>query len=132
MATTEYPRLQADRRRFYRHHEAFGQGRQGGTLLWDIGEYTIDLPSGYIPDLDTDEEEEAENRRRFKKKREDSEKSILKVDFRFCVADDSDGREEEDKFRKALHRHIGFVSPEEWIAIRGTRAEKMVISMEGA
>lgn len=34
--------------------------------------------------------------------------SILKVDFRFCVADDSDGREEEDKFRKALHRHIGF------------------------
>ncbi|XAO23598.1 hypothetical protein I312_102378 [Cryptococcus bacillisporus CA1280] len=71
----------------------FGQGRQGGTLLWDIGEYTIDLPSGYIPDLDTDEEEEAENRRRFKKRRKDSE---------------NDGREEEDKFRKALHRHIGF------------------------
>ncbi|OXG52319.1 DNA ligase D, 3'-phosphoesterase domain-containing protein [Cryptococcus neoformans] len=71
----------------------FGQSRQGGTLLWDIGEYTIDLPSGYIPDLDTDEEEEAENRRRFKKKRGDSE---------------NDGREEEDKFRKALHRHIGF------------------------
>ncbi|AAW42055.1 hypothetical protein CNBC7140 [Cryptococcus deneoformans B-3501A] len=71
----------------------FGQGRQGGTLLWDIGEYTIDLPSGYIPDLDTDEEEEAENRRRFKKRRKDSE---------------SDGREEEDKFRNALHRHIGF------------------------
>nr|KIR87553.1 DNA ligase D, 3'-phosphoesterase domain-containing protein [Cryptococcus tetragattii IND107] len=71
----------------------FGQGRQGGTLLWDIGEYTIDLPSGHIPDFDTDEEEEAENRRRFKKRRKDSE---------------NDGREEEDKFRKALHRHIRF------------------------
>lgn len=34
---------------------------------------------------------------------------MLKVTFRFFIpSDNSDGREEEDKFRKALHRHIGF------------------------
>lgn len=31
MAKTKYLRLQADRQRFYHYHEAFGQGRQGGT-----------------------------------------------------------------------------------------------------
>lgn len=31
MITIEYPRLQADWRRFYHRHEAFGLGRQGGT-----------------------------------------------------------------------------------------------------
>lgn len=34
---------------------------------------------------------------------------MLKVTFRFFYSpDNSDGREEEDKFRKALHRHIRF------------------------
>ncbi|WVQ71339.1 hypothetical protein IAR50_000867 [Cryptococcus sp. DSM 104548] len=77
----------------YTIYEAFGQGRRGGTQLWDIGEYTIDyLPSSSDDDYETEQEREvaiwgAEARTRKKKR-------VTKPD----------GSDQEDLFRQAFYR----------------------------
>ncbi|TYJ52676.1 hypothetical protein B9479_006725 [Cryptococcus floricola] len=86
----------------YTIHEAssdrtFGQGRRGGTQLWDIGEYTIDyLPSTSDDGYETEKEREAEiwgvEEARSRKK-----DNLIRQ---------PDGRDQEDLFRQALYRPI--------------------------
>nr|XP_019050717.1 DNA ligase D, 3'-phosphoesterase domain-containing protein [Kwoniella bestiolae CBS 10118]OCF29647.1 DNA ligase D, 3'-phosphoesterase domain-containing protein [Kwoniella bestiolae CBS 10118] len=69
----------------------FSAGRKGGTLLWDIGEYTITKPSSAI-DSTSDEERSVKRRR------------ILKGDN----DPEEDGKYQEDLFRQSLERRIGY------------------------
>ncbi|WWD18230.1 hypothetical protein CI109_102680 [Kwoniella shandongensis] len=72
----------------------FSLGRRGGTLLWDVGEYIITHPTA---EHDSDTDDEATYRRK-KRGRPVEEES----------PDDPDGRHQEDKFRQALYRNVGY------------------------
>ncbi|WWC88204.1 DNA ligase D, 3'-phosphoesterase domain-containing protein [Kwoniella dendrophila CBS 6074] len=77
----------------------FSGGRKGGTLLWDIGEYTITRPSSSI-DSTSDEERPTKRRKR----------RSAHVDQNPAEegSDDVDGKYQEDLFRQALYRRVGY------------------------
>ncbi|ORX35487.1 DNA polymerase ligase-domain-containing protein [Kockovaella imperatae] len=73
-------------------------GERGGTLLWDIGTYTISYPwTGEGSDSDNERE------RRKKKRR-----SMIGIESAIheSNSDDPNGRHEEDKFRQAMRRKV--------------------------
>ncbi|WWC96621.1 DNA ligase D, 3'-phosphoesterase domain-containing protein [Kwoniella sp. B9012] len=75
----------------------FSAGRKGGTLLWDIGEYTITKSSSALDS--TSDEERPSKRKRKSRSKEDSEEE---------GSEDRDGRYQEDLFRQFLYRKIGY------------------------
>ncbi|KAK8865594.1 hypothetical protein IAR55_000738 [Kwoniella newhampshirensis] len=77
----------------------FSLGRNGGTLLWDIGEYIITHPTA---EQDSDTDDEATYRR---KKRG---RPVGGEEEEEASPDDPDGRHQEDQFRQALHRNVGY------------------------
>nr|XP_019000095.1 uncharacterized protein I203_07253 [Kwoniella mangroviensis CBS 8507]OCF63556.1 hypothetical protein I203_07253 [Kwoniella mangroviensis CBS 8507] len=72
----------------------FSAGRKGGTLLWDIGEYTITKPSSALDS--TSDEERPSKRKRNSRSKQDSEE------------EGSEDRYQEDLFRQSLYRRIGY------------------------
>ncbi|WRT66003.1 DNA ligase D, 3'-phosphoesterase domain-containing protein [Kwoniella shivajii] len=73
----------------------FSAGRKGGTLLWDIGEYAITRPSSSIDS--TSDEERSSKRRRQRRDADEQEES-----------ENQDGKYQEDLFRQALNRRVGY------------------------
>ncbi|WVR05563.1 DNA ligase D, 3'-phosphoesterase domain-containing protein [Kwoniella sp. DSM 27419] len=85
----------------------FSAGRKGGTLLWDIGTYTITRPF----DEESSSEEGATLRRKRRHRSPDHPDS-----------DDLDGRYQEDLFRQGLYRPVGYgKSRSIHFALRGGR-----------
>ncbi|WWD05389.1 hypothetical protein V865_003465 [Kwoniella europaea PYCC6329] len=75
----------------------FSAGRKGGTLLWDIGEYTITKPSSAL-DSTSDEDRPSKRKRKSRSKEDPKEEG----------SEDRDGRYQEDLFRQFLYRKIGY------------------------